>query len=434
MSLPTRPYKGARDFYPEDMRMQKHIFSRLREVCMRFGYEEYDAPIIEPTDIYRQKGNQEIIEEQTYSFQDRGERDVTLRTEMTPSVARMVAGKQQELAYPLRWFSIPQCWRYERTQRGRGREFYQLNVDLFGEAGMSAEHEMLLLIRDIFTAFGATEETYSIRINSRVFMDWVFREELKLSDDLHADLFRLIDRKQKVNKEAFDEQLTELLATAPDPDAKAQLIHQLLQAETIEAIPKNLREHDSLLALRELIEMCHSSDITNVVFDPTITRGFDYYTDIVFEVFDTNPDNNRSMFGGGRYDNLLEAFGAQPIPTIGFGMGDITFANFLEAHSLLPDIAQETQVYLIVFGDVYQPAVAVADNLRLNGIHVALDATNRKMDKMIKTADKKNIPYVLVVGQREVEESRYTLKRLSDGKEEQFTLTELVKALTSRTQ
>ncbi|MCA1807595.1 MAG: histidine--tRNA ligase [Actinobacteria bacterium] len=429
MSVSTQPYKGARDFYPEDMRVQRYIFTTMRTVVERYGYEEYDAPILEPTDLYLQKGNQEIIEQQTYTFTDRGDRSVTLRTEMTPSIARMVAGKRQELAYPLRWYAIPQCWRYERTQRGRGREFYQLNVDLFGEAGITAEHEMLILIRDLLEAYGATADMYTIRINSRAFMNWVFADYLKLSQQLQADLFRLIDRKQKIDKNKFDEQLTELLQETQDAESAVLTIKELLQADSLDTIPKPLREHDSLLALRELMNLSGASNIQNLVFDPTITRGFDYYNDIVFEVFDTHPDNNRSMFGGGRYDNLLESFGADPIPTIGFGMGDMTLINFLELHSLLPDNQPATLVYLVVYGDVYAQASAVTESLRSSGINVAVDATNRKMDKMIKAADKKQIPYILVIGEREITEGRFTLKRLADGKETQHTQQELVSTL-----
>src|SRR5688572_28524802 len=161
MALPTQPYKGARDFYPEEMRLEKYIFAKWREVCERFGYEEYDAPILEPTELYLSKGNEEIIKEQTYSFTDRGGRNVTLRTEMTPTVSRMVAARRQELAYTLRTYSIPQCWRYERMQRGRGREFYQLNVDLFGISGLSADQEMIQVSDAIMQSFGAKRSMYS---------------------------------------------------------------------------------------------------------------------------------------------------------------------------------------------------------------------------------------------------------------------------------
>src|SRR5439155_12089601 len=166
MSLSTQPYKGARDFYPEDKRYQKYLFSVMRTTVEKFGYEEYDAPMLESLELYAAKTGDEIVNEQTYSFTDRGDRQVVIRPEMTPSVSRMVAARRQELAYPLRWYSIPQCWRYERTQRSRGREFYQLNVDLFGIDGISADLEMIQMADAIMKAFKAKPDMYQIRINS----------------------------------------------------------------------------------------------------------------------------------------------------------------------------------------------------------------------------------------------------------------------------
>src|ERR1700748_3133984 len=166
MALSTQPYKGARDFYPEDKRVQKYMFGKLRAVAERFGYEEYDAPILEPLEIYLAKTGEEIVNEQTYVFEDRGGRKVVIRPEMTPTVSRMVAAQRQELAYPLRWYSIPNLWRYERPQRGRLREHWQLNVDIFGVKDTSAELEMIMLVNDIFKAFRATPDMYEIRLNS----------------------------------------------------------------------------------------------------------------------------------------------------------------------------------------------------------------------------------------------------------------------------
>ena len=194
MSLSKQPIKGARDFYPDEMRLQNYIFSSWRKVCELFGYEEYDAPILELTDLYLQKGNEEIINEQTYTFKDRGDRSLTLRTEMTPSVSRMVAARRQELAYPLRLYSIPQCWRYERMQRGRGREFYQLNVDLFGDESLNAELEMLQVTNQILKSFGAKPSMYTIKLNSRKLMNSLFTEMLKLDETQAATMGRLIDR------------------------------------------------------------------------------------------------------------------------------------------------------------------------------------------------------------------------------------------------
>jgi histidyl-tRNA synthetase len=193
MALSTQPYKGARDFYPDDKRMQKYMFGKMREISERFGYEEYDAPILEPTELFASKTSQEIIDEQTYTFTDRGGRSVTIRTEMTPTVSRMVAGRRQELAYPVRWYSIPNFWRYERPQRGRLREFWQLNVDIFGFEGLEAEHETILLADQIMKAFGATEKMYSIKINSRQLIDFFLTHVLGADETQAQSLIRLIE-------------------------------------------------------------------------------------------------------------------------------------------------------------------------------------------------------------------------------------------------
>ena len=203
MSLPTQAYKGARDFYPEDKRLQKYMFSTLRRIVESFGYEEYDAPIIEPIELYMGKTSEEIVAEQTYSFVDRGGRNVTLRPEMTPSVSRMVAGRRQELSYPLRWYSIPNLWRYERPQHGRLREHWQLNVDLFGVAGPEADQEVILVADAIMQAFGAKRDMYEIRISSRSLINWLLLEYLRLEYSQATAVMRLMDRLGKISEKDF---------------------------------------------------------------------------------------------------------------------------------------------------------------------------------------------------------------------------------------
>ena len=435
MKLSTQPYKGARDFYPEDKRLQKYLFNTMRSVCERYGYEEYDAPVLEPTDVYLQKGNQEIIEEQTYTFTDRGDRSVTMRTEMTPTVARMVAGKRQELGYPLRWYSIPQCWRYERMQRGRGREFYQLNVDIFGDPSVSAEHELIELTRDLLTTYGASEDMYEIHINSRRFMNEVFYDHLALSPGKDSELNRLIDKKAKMPEDTFYSELEQLLDGEANADKATSTLRALLsdkkRPENLQDLPEDLLNLESFTDIKTLVELCEASGIRNIYFNPAITRGFDYYTGIVFEVFDTHPDNNRSMFGGGRYDNLLEAFGAEPVPTVGFGMGDLTLQHFLELHDLLPNLTTETDVYAICIGDTYRSTTQIVSRLREQNIRVALDSTNRKPSKSIKTADKKQIPYVLFIGEEELESGELTLRHLDSGNETKGDLDLVIQTILS---
>ncbi|MGH7241481.1 MAG: ATP phosphoribosyltransferase regulatory subunit, partial [Candidatus Saccharimonadales bacterium] len=210
MALSTQPYKGARDFYHEDKRLQKYMFSKLRTVAESFGYEEYDAPILEPLELYLAKTGEEIVNEQTYVFEDRGERKVVIRPEMTPTVSRMVAAKRQELAYPLRWYSIPNLWRYERPQKGRLREHWQLNVDIFGVAGIEAEYEIIQLADQIFKSFGARADMYTIKLNSRKLMDYLLGEYLGFDDVQQLSIAKLIDRMHKMSTADFATQLDAL--------------------------------------------------------------------------------------------------------------------------------------------------------------------------------------------------------------------------------
>jgi histidyl-tRNA synthetase len=420
MALSQQPYKGARDFYPPDKRLQKYMFGVWRRVCETFGYEEYDAPILEPLDIYLAKTGDEIVNEQTYSFEDRGGRKVVIRPEMTPTVSRMVAAKRQELAYPLRWYSIPNLWRYERPQRGRLREHWQLNVDIFGVANNSAEAEIITLVDEIFKAFGARRDMYEIRLSSRKFIDYALTDYLKLTRaEAHA-VSKLIDRLHKTEKSKFIEQLDGALSDASRKAGVAEKLLSLLSTQEIIDLPEQLQKHASAEELSLLLNQLQASGIANARFDITLMRGFDYYTDIVFEVFDMHPDNNRSMLGGGRYDGLVGLFGVEPVPTVGFGWGDVTLGNFLELHHLLPQDKPETDLYVVLIGEV--SATEVIADLRAAGLNVAVDISRRKIGDQLKTADKKGIDYALIVGDTELKAGKFNLKNLRTGKEKTLDL------------
>lgn len=409
MTLSTQPYKGARDFYPEDKQRQDYMFGVIRRAVRQYGYAEYDAPVIEPLDLYRAKTGEEIINEQVYSFTDRGGREVAIRPEITPTVSRMVAAKRQELAYPLRWFSIPNLWRYERPQRGRLREHWQLNVDIFGDAGLSADHEAIAVANDVLKAFGATSDMYIIKINCRRLMNSLMSDYLKLNEQQSHDLSKLIDRMNKMPQEKFVASVSEIAAD------KVDVIMNLLSAKEISDLPDAARNSEYAERLNTLLEMLRKTGINNAVFDITLMRGFDYYTDIVFEINDTDPENNRSMFGGGRYDGLVGLFGVEPVPTVGFGMGDVTLANFLEAHNLLPKYQNATNLVIVTIGDVYADAYEIAQSLRKDNVNVSIDSTNRKLDKKIKTVDKQGISFALFVGEDDVKNKTYQLKNLKTG-------------------
>lgn len=427
MPLPTQPYKGTRDFYPEDKRLQKYLFNTIRKVVEGFGYEEYDSPIIEPLELFLAKSGSELVNEQTYTFEDRGGRKVAIRPEMTPSVSRMVAARRQELVYPLRWYSIPNLWRYERPQRGRLREHWQLNVDIFGDVSLRAEHELILLINRILSTFGAKESDYGIRLNSRELIHYMLSEYLGLTDIQTQDSMRLIDHKAKIEEVSFNKELDRII----DNKQISEKLNLVLGVKDLKDLPKDLRNHSSTAELEKLLSLLKDSGVNNVSFDVTLMRGLDYYTDIVFEVFDKDPENNRAMFGGGRYDGLVGLFGVEPLPTVGFGMGDVTLTDFLASHKLLPKLTSELDVYAIIVGDVYERSLSLIDGLRASGINIAVDFTGAKIDRKIKNAVKRNLRYVIFIGENEIKNRTYKLKDITNGEEEELNLKQIIEKLIS---
>ena len=426
MSLSTQPYKGARDFYPEDKRIQKFMFNKIRGIVESYGYQEYDAPILESLDLYTAKSGEEIVNEQTYQFEDRGGRRVAIRPEMTPTVSRMVAAKRQELAYPLRWYSIPNLWRYERPQRGRLREHWQLNVDVFGLDNASAEVELMLVASDILKGFGAEESMFEFRVNSRKLIDRIMESYLKLDDNTTHDLIKLIDRKNKLPLEQFSEQLKSIVGN------KKEQVLQLLGIDQLDDLPEEISDNVSVKNLKYLIESLNKAGVKNVVFDMSLMRGFDYYTGIVFEVFDTNPINNRAMFGGGRYDGLVGLFGVEPVATVGFGMGDVTLQNFLEANDLVPVLTPETDLILAGLTEDLASIVQLATQLRNKGINVAVDSSGRKIDRIIKSASKANIQYITFIGDQELETKKFGLKNLNTGESEVMSVNGIINKLKKK--
>lgn len=403
--LSTEPYKGVRDFYPEDQRVLNHLFSVARTVLTAHGYEEYNASPLESAELYEGKTSDEIVRDQTYTFVDRGDRRVTLRPEMTPTVARMVAGRKRDLAFPLRWFSIPNVFRYERPQRGRLREHFQLNIDLFGIKDYNADIEILVVAHGLLSAFGAKQNDFELRINSRTLVNAACIEA-NLSAEQAKDYVRLIDRIDKIEPEVYEREKAAILSGAPDPD--------MLIAQPTPESPVARAKDDLEAVLRAL----QNRGITNARYDKSVARGFDYYTGIVFEVFDTNPDNRRSIFGGGRYDGLVSLFSEENIPAVGCAVGDVTLRDFLETHGLLSVPRTETDVYICSQNSACIPhADMFAAKLRTKGIRAAVHLGERKVGDQIKIADKKGIRYVIVVGEAEIASHTYTLKNLHSGAE-----------------
>lgn len=409
--LTTEAYKGVRDFYPADMAIQRYIFDTWSKTAESFGFERYDSSILEPANLYRSKGaeNEELVNEQSYTFTDRGEREVTLRPEMTPTVARLVAGRRRELKFPLRWYSIPNLFRYERPQRGRLREHWQLNCDIFGTNDRASDVEIISLAHQTLINFGATAEMFEILVNDRQEMTALYQSIGITNPETITAITRLNDRKKKITPETYQKELLDIL----QDDTLAQKVTDLIADEV----------EDNLL-IKELREL----GINNAKIDRTIARGFNYYTGMVFEIFDISGENNRALLGGGRYDNLTQLFDKEPISGVGFGLGDVTMRDFLETHKLIKEDIKITAPTLSIIptqSEQNLEAQKVASVFRSRGVKVAVDIGTKKIGKKISDAAERGVAYVLIVGPDEIASGQFTLKSLKQNQEETGTLDKL---------
>lgn len=409
--LSTEPYKGVRDFYPEDFKVQKYIHSVMRKTMESFGYEEYNASPIEYTEIYAAKSGQEIIGEQSYVFKDKGGREVCLRPEMTPTVARMIAGKSREIIFPARWFSIPNVFRYEKPQKGRLREHYQLNADIFGGDPSEADIEMMELVYATMLSFGAKDSMFLIYINDRQILNEIF-ETLDIDDKVRHQVSKLLDKKAKMPKQEFKEELIELTG-----DSKSQkLLDLILEPEKISEL---LKENPALKKITKMLTNLSSRNINNVIFNPFLIRGFDYYTGFVFEVFDKNSSNSRSIFGGGRYDSLTTLFIDREISGVGFGLGDVTLYEFLKNHSLLPKMRSSIDVIVCrPDGIFFNESLELAKNLRDKNIKTEIDISGRKLKDQLRRASKKRVSFVVIMGEKEIAKNKVKIKNMKTGEEQ----------------
>lgn len=414
--LSTQPYKGTRDFYPEEMRLRNWFFGKIRTVLETAAFDEYNGPMLESLDLYAAKSGEEIANKQTYNFVDRGNRSLAIRPEMTPTVARMVAAKMNDLSFPLRWFSIPNMYRYEATQRGRLREFWQLNVDIFGCDTYEADLETIISAIRILKAFGADESMFTVRINNRRFFNDVVAAIANTDAEGSRLVSKVIDRKNKIPREVYEKELTELGLGSAQIE-KIDSLYQMSVDEAVALCPDSVGAEE----LRLLFEALRQTGMDRYcVFDFGIIRGLDYYTGTVFEVFDNAPENNRAMFGGGRYDNLVGLFVKNAkISGVGYGMGDVTLENFLVTHHLIPEtFGQAKKVLVTKFDDVpLSEYLCLTDALRDAGIASSLYLGTKKFGKQIDYAVKEHYTHVLIMGGSELASDTVKIKNLETREE-----------------
>ncbi len=419
-TISTQPYKGSRDFFPEDMRIRNYIFDTWRKVCRSFGYEEYDGPFLETYELYAAKSGEELVNTQLYTFTDKGDRKVAIRPEMTPTLARMVAQKSGSLTKPIRWFSIPNLWRYEKPQRGRLREFFQLNVDIFGIDTMEADFEIIYLITQIMGSLGATSKMFEIRLNNRYLTNEIY-EKLGFKTTQFTPVSKILDRKNKITQSEFETALKD----------EAGLDQTQIKAFSLflEDPYKLLTNTRGATELNTLLQYAENAGIAKYLkYDPTIIRGLDYYTGNVFEQFDLTPENNRAMFGGGRYDDIIEIFDKPKLPAVGFGMGDVPMELFLKSWDLLPNMEQNEVDYLVTLwpsddAQFFKASLEAAKKLRQTNYKCETWLTpNTPISKQISYANKKNIKKVVIIGEEELKQNKVTIKDLSTSEQQTISL------------
>jgi histidyl-tRNA synthetase len=409
MSVLSGP-KGTRDFYPEEMSFQQFIFSTWKKTCQRYGFEYYEAPMFEHLEIYTQKSGDEI-EKQLYTFKDKAERMMALRPELTPSLARMVAAKGNALKRPIRWYSIPRLFRYEKMQRGRLREFFQLNMDILGVEDVSADAELISAVIDMMRDLGFTSDDFRVRISSRTLLEELFTAS-GLDKDSFSALYALLDRKNKISEQQYKEELSSII---PGDELRNKFL-AIFASDSLEQIQQNVGETPALNDLKQLFELLNFYGFSAyVTFDIGIVRGLAYYTGIVFEVFDIKK-SMRAIAGGGRYDKLVQLYGGPATPAVGFAAGDVVLGDLLKEKGLQPPLSARSEVYLVAVGDSgLKELINLAQQIRSSGFSCEFPLKITNIGKQLKAANAARSRYALFVGGDEAKEGKYRCKDMSIG-------------------
>jgi histidyl-tRNA synthetase len=408
--------KGTREFYPEEMAQRNFIYSNARKASGMFGYQEWDAPFIETIDLYAAKSGEELVKEQSFVFPDRGGDLITLRPELTPSLARMIAQKQGELAFPVRWWSFGPFWRYERPQRGRSREFFQWNVDMLGVNSPEADAELIAVAATFLKLSGLSSDLATIFVNNRRLMDAQFNE-LEIPVEKRLEVANVVDRRGKMEDAKWDEYVFEMGLNS----------NQLNGLKLILGDFDLWKKSDELVRLFKALDALGVRDY--VKYDPNIMRGLLYYTGTVFEAFDVSGSIRRAILGGGRYDNLLRDVGGDPLSGVGFAMGDVVIGIILQEKGLIPAfVPTPAPVLVTVFDEsLWMNSYALAADLRSTGLDVTVYPEPVKLPKQFKYGDRMGMKVVIVVGPDEAATGRVTVKDLKNGIQETVSRQEVEK-------
>ncbi len=417
---------GFRDFPPDELQIRSHIFETWRRVARRYGFQEYDGPPLESLDLYTEKSGEEIVG-QLYAFQDKGGRDVTLRPEMTPSLARILAERSKALPKPIRWFTVPQLFRYERQQRGRLREHFQWNVDIVGEGGVGADAEVLAVAIDALRELGLTGEDFRARVSDRRLLSALLRS-MGVPEASLLSAYGVIDKVEREDSARSLQRLQEECGLDEELARKVLLLFEDAGLERVREAHGEDPEVAPLLAeLDEYLEILEGLGLgVYVDFDLRIVRGLAYYTGIVFELFDAKGEL-RAICGGGRYDRLLELVGGEPLPAVGFGMGDVVLGELLADRGLLPDVGREVDLFLVGIGPEVRPLVLeMARAHRDRGRRVVYPLRGQSVRKQFSSAASEGALKVVILGPDEVKEGVGVVRDMTSGNETRVSL-ELLK-------
>lgn len=397
--------KGTRDFYPEEMALRAWLIGKIRKVSSMYGYQEYEGPFLERLDLYAAKSGDELVNQQSYVFEDRGGDRITLRPEMTPTLARMIAQNQNELVFPARWWMFGPFWRYERPQKGRTREFFQWNIDLLGANSPEADAEMLAIIVSLFKELGLGSDKVRVAVNSRRLMNEQLMA-LGIRTEMLGTATRVIDRRDKLSANDWE-------AYALGAGLSAEQVQGILKMQSNPDLWKESEELRRIFALMQRAGMA-----AYVEYDPEVIRGLDYYTGVVYEAQDR--EGGRALLGGGHYDNLVGAVGGDPLPGTGFAMGDVMIMLTLEKYGLLPGLSRiPAETLVTVFDeDGLFDSFALAASLRTAGLKVVVYPEAAKLQKQLKYADRIGVRYVLIAGPDERAAGQVTVKDLKERTQE----------------
>lgn len=426
---PPQLPKGTRDFYPEAERVQQYIFDTWRKVAEMFAYEAYEGPMFEHLDLFTGKSGDEIVS-QLYNFTDKGGREIALRPEMTPTLARLVIQKGRELRKPFKWYSMPRLFRYEKAQKGRLREFFQLNMDIIGTDSIYAEADLLAAIATMLRLLGLKDENFVIGVSSRKLLA-TYLEEIGVENP--ALVYPVLDKRLKIGPEAF----AKALADANVSSEQVAKLDALMSCKTLDEVDALVAEDAAKNALNEMKELFNTLNAAGyadcVALDLSVVRGLAYYTGIVFEVFDRGK-SMRAIAGGGRYDSLTEKLGGDRMPGVGFGMGDVVLADLLREYNLLPEMKQSVDFYIASFTNDMQKIFTVAEQFRKFAtgekyFAVSHPLSSMKMGKQMGEANGQGAKIVIYVDGDKASEGSFEFKDLRDGSMHIGSFEEIVNAL-----